>query len=233
MADEGEPTGLPEGIEDDGAAGVETQLLRLTDEERRAYLGRLAEFEVKLSALPEKKANFVLAVLNDPTDFVEAARLAGYKAAGASQSARSLLMQPQVAALIALGEQIREDRTFLTKERTLHEYSIIAFSDITNYTVKRGELTVKDGVPEYATRAISSMEVEETTWVGDDGHERTTVKTKVRLWSKTEALKMLATYQMILSKMGTDTTNIDKSRHVHIHQHQHNTWQVGDKKLTF
>jgi hypothetical protein len=132
-----------------------------------------------------------------------------------------------------LGEQIREDRTYITKDRTLHEYSIIAFSDITNYRIQRGELTVKPGVPEYYTRAVQAVDIEETVWIDDQGLERTTVKTKVRLWNKTEALKMLAMYQALLAGKGGDPGITDKSQHVHLHQHMHNTWQVGDKKLTF
>lgn len=212
--------------------GVDKEQLSLTDEERRKYLGRLAEFEVKLAALAEKQANFVLAVLQDPTNYTQAARVAGYS--HPAITANQLLKRPQVAALIALGEQLREDRTFLTSDRTLHEYAIIAFSDINDYEVRGGSVVARAGVPAYATRAISSVELEETSWT-EAGETHTRRKVKVRLWSKIDALKMLALYQKLLSgEQGEHLgTNVDKSSHVHFHQHQHNTWDWGDKKMTF
>lgn len=195
------------------------------------FLGRLAEFELKLSELPEMQANFVLAVLADPTNFTAAARVAGYK--NPNVEGTRLRTYPRVADLIALGEQLREDRTRLTSDRTLHELAIVAFSDITDYEFDLARQTVKarSGVPEYATRAISSMEVEEHEYEDDEGRTHVKRRAKVRLWSKTDALKMIAIYQKLMSD--TPNVNVDQSQHVHLHQHQHNTWQFGDQKLTF
>jgi hypothetical protein len=221
------PAELKEHAPDDSASG---QLI-LSPEQRQQYLGKLAEFQLRLEELPEMQANFVLAVLKDPSNFEAAARVAGYKHAGVL--ANRLKQKPQIAAAIALGEQLREDRTFLTSDRTLHEFAIIAFSDITDFTVgPGGRVTVREGVPEYMTRAISSVKWDVTTWTEDD-ETHTRVKTEIKLWNKNDALKMLAMYQKLLS--GENGINIvnDNSKHVHVHQHQHNTWQVGDQRLTF
>ena len=205
--------------------------LVLTAEQRKAYLGRLADFELKLAALPDMQAAFVLAVLSDPTNYTEAARVAGYRFPNITS--QKLLNKPRIAACLAAGETLREDRTMLTSERTLHELAILAFSDITDFTVdSKGKVHVKDGVPAYATRAISSIEYDMTSWVDKDGLEHFDVKTKIRLWSKNDALKMIAIYQKLLSD-AAPAVAVDQSQHVHIHQHQHNTWQFGDDKLTF
>lgn len=184
---------------------------------------------MSLAALPGKKGDFVLAVLRNPTNYTEAARVAGYKFPNV-ESVR-LVNDPQVAACIALGEQIREDRTFVTSDRTLHEFAIIAFSDITNFEVYgKGQVRVKQGVPAYAVRAISSIKWKVHEWEDEKGFH-TQTETDIKLWNKNDALKMLAMYQKLLSGEGGVNLTVDNSKHVHMHQH--NSWKVGDNMLTF
>lgn len=211
----------------------ETGQIILTPDMRVAFLGRLAEFELQLAALTERQQAYVLAVLEDPTSYEAAARKAGF--AHPSTEATRLRHKPRIAALIALGEQLREDRTFITSDRTLHELAIIAFSDIRDFRIERGgRVATQDGVPLYATRAVSTVKWDETRWVDEDGIEHHRTKTEIRLWPKVDALKMIALYQKLLSGAdGAGLTITDKSKHVHIHQHQNNTWAFGDNKITF
>jgi phage terminase small subunit len=223
---------LPPEMKESEPDASETGQLVLSPEQRKEFLGKLAEFEIQLSALPEMQANYVLAMLRDPTNYEAAARTAGYK--HASVAAAKLNKKPAVAACIALGENLREDRTMLTSDRTLHEFAIIAFSDITDFRVDKytGEITVREGVPQYATRAISKVKWKHKTWT-EDGELHTQSEIELGLWNKNDALKMLAMYQKLLSgEAGANIVN-DNSKHVHLHQHQHNTWQVGDQKVTF
>jgi phage terminase small subunit len=223
---------LPAELKEDGASDDATGPIVLSPEQRKQFLGKLAEFEIQLSALTEKRANFVLAVLRDPTNWEKAARTAGFK--NASVEAARMRHAPDVMACIALGENIREDRTLLTSDRTMHEFAIIAFSDITDFRVDKytGEVTVAPGVPEYATRAISKIKWKHKTWT-EDGELHTQSEIELGLWNKNDALKMIAMYQKLLSGEAGSGMVIDNSKHVHVHQHQHNTWQVGDNKLTF
>jgi hypothetical protein len=224
---------LPPELKESEPDATESGAITLSPEQRKQFLGKLAEFELQLSALTEMQANFVLAVMRDPTNFEKAARTAGFK--NAAVAAHRLKGKPAVAAAIALGEQLREDRTFLTTDRTLHEFAIIAFSDITDFTIDpaNGKVTVREGVPEYATRAISKLKFDSESWTDKDGEVHWRVKTEIGLWNKNDALKMLAMYQKLLSgEAGASIVN-DNSKHVHLHQHQHNTWQVGDKMVTF
>jgi phage terminase small subunit len=244
MAEPAEPTNddlnLPSVIEeaDDLHAGFvpkppdeDSERMLLTPEQRKVYLGKLAEFEILLGSLTEMQANFALAVLRDPTNLTEAARVAGFRHPNIDH--QRLIKKPKIAAVLALGEQLRQDRTLITTDRTLHEFAIVAFSDITDFSVDhKGNVKVRDGVPEYHTRAISSVDFDTETWTDDEGtvHQRT--KTKIRLWSKTDALRMIALYQKLLNAdAGSNTTMIDNSKHVHVHQH--NTWQWGNDKITF
>lgn len=211
-----------------------TGQLLLTNEERKALLGKLAEFELQLLGLAPRQQSFVMAYLSDPTNASAAARKAGYNGNLAVRGSK-LLNYPPVQACIAAGQQLREDRTFITGERTLHELAIIAFSDISHFKVDRnGKVGVVEGVPEYALRAVSSAEYT-VTEIDTADKVVTTYKTKIKLWSKTEALRMLAMYQKLLSGEGgvNLTVNNDNRGQVHSHNYQHNEWQWGDRKVKF
>lgn len=225
------------GVLDDDDADVEvyqpstsvdeTQVM-ITPERRRLILGTLAEFEVQLAALSPLMQGFVLAYLQDPTSGAACARKAGYAESTAKVKASQLLSDSRVQACIALGQQLREDRTMVTSERTINELAIIAFSSIGDFEVKPGtnQVVTKEGVPEYALRSVSSAEYTTSVQESENGDVKTTYKVKIKLWSKTDALRMLALYQKLLSADGT--TNIDNSKHVHVHK-----WSIGGRELTF
>lgn len=208
--------------------------LLLTDEQRKALLGKLAEFELAVTSLAPKKQAFVLAYLADPTNATGACRKAGYSGSSISVRASKLLNEPPIAAAIALGQNLREDRTFITSDRTLHELAVIAYSNIQDFEVSAGgAIRVRDGVPEYAARAISSAEYTVTVTESED-RTTTTYKTKIRLWSKPEALRMLAMYQKLLSGEGGSNIILNDNRgQVHTHNYQKNTWQWGGRSINF
>lgn len=223
-----EVTASPE--DDDDASGP----LLLSNEERKALLGKLAEFELLLLALPPRQQSFVMAYLTNPTNGSAAAGKSGYSGNLAVRASK-LLCHPPVAAAIAAGQQLREDRTFITSERTLHELAIIAFSDISHFKVDRnGKVGVVEGVPEYALRAVSSAEYT-VTEIDTADKVVTTYKTKIKLWSKTEALRMLAMYQKLLSGEGgiNLTVNNDNRGQVHTHNYQKNEWKWGNRTVKF
>jgi hypothetical protein len=218
-----------EAAEDESPGGTST-LVALTPEKRRVILGKLMEFEHLLSGLTIMQQNFVLAVLADPTNHSQAATVAGFK--HPSVTGTKLIKLPRIAACIALGEQLREDRTYLTTDRTLNEFAIIAFSDVSDYCIKNGRLDVRPGISRAALRAISSCEIDEHSWMDLEGKHHTRVKAKFKLHNKIAALQTLSVYQKLLSGLEGQNLTID-NRQVHIHQHQNNTWQIGDRRLTF
>jgi hypothetical protein len=231
--------GLPVDYKDDiseelSERGVQVML---RPEDRRRLLGRLAEFELMLLALNPLQQNFVMAFIMDPTDQTAAARKAGYSERRASATACDLMSKPHIAAAIALGEQLREDRTMITSDRTLHEIAIIAFSDITDFSIgPGGSVRTKPGVPAYATRAIKSIEWTSIEREDEEGKPVITYKTKIALWPKDVALRMLAVYQKLLSGEGVTvnaTVNNDNRGQTHHHEHQHQTWVIGDQTLNF
>lgn len=229
------PPELPPGLLDPEPEPEDsTGPLILSNEERKALLGKLAEFEVQLLGLAPRQQSFVLAYLTDPSNASAAARKAGYTGNVAVRSSK-LLSMPNVAAVIAAGQMLREDRSFITSERTLHELAVIAFSNIGDFEVTNGgKVKVREGVPEYALRAVSSAEYT-VTEVETGDKIVITHKTRIKLWSKTEALRMLAMYQKLLSGEGgvNLTVNQDNRGQTHTHNYQHNEWTWGNRKVQF
>jgi phage terminase small subunit len=210
--------------------GDDSVQLIITPEKRREILGKLAEFEMQLANLTYLQQNFVLAVLQDPTNLAMAVRKAGYSSVSDNSvrvKATQLMQDPKIASAVAIGQSLREDRTMVTSERTINELAIIAFSDITNYVVKPGVnmLEVKEGVPEYALRAVSQAEFKTTVVDKPNGDVQTTYNVKIKLWNKTDALRLLALYQKLVSGEGGTVINNNT-----VNQQQ-NTWNFGGKEI--
>jgi phage terminase small subunit len=227
------PDEEPAEIYQPGDSIDETQMM-LTPTKRKEIIGRLAEFEYQLAALSPLMQGFVLAYLQDPTNLSACARRAGYAEGSAKVKASQLMADSRIQAVIALGQLLREDRTMVTAERTINELAIIAFSNIGDYEVRPGtnQVVTREGAPEYALRAVSQAEYTTTAKEDSDGNVTTTYKVKIKLWSKTDALRMLAMYQRLLQG-DTGGTIINNDNSTHVHKHDHHTWKIGDKELNF
>lgn len=206
----------------------EAGLGHITPEMRRELFNRFLEFETLLSTCTVQQQTFVLAYIQDPTDATKAGRLAGYAESGVKPHVSRLLRNDKIAHLIALGNNLREDRTFITADRTIQELAIIGFSDITDYEVHpdTGRLRVVEGAPRHATRAVASAEFKTVVEDIGDGKARTTFTTKIKLWNKVDTLRMLALYQKLMrpdSHVTINNTNEAGSK---------TTWVFGDKEIT-
>lgn len=222
----------PESV---AATEQRTSAVILTSEQRRALLGKIAEFELAIVALPPREQGFVLAIIMDPGNASAAARKAGCPEKTAGIQASKMLSMPRVAHAISIGNQLREDRTMVTSDRTLHELAIVAYSSIDDYQMIDGRLTVREGIPEHNIRAVQSVEYHETEHYltkpdGEKVHTHTTRRTRIRLWSKPDTLRMLALYQNLIrgaNIVNNVFTNNDNRQIVM------NTWKFGDKTLQF
>lgn len=107
--------------------------------------------------LTPKQSAFVAEYLVD-FNATQAAVRAGYSVKAAAAIARETLQNPQVAAALAAARAQRAKRTEITADRVLREIAILAFSDVRNYEVSAdGKLTLREGVPDAAWRAVSSV----------------------------------------------------------------------------
>jgi len=121
-------------------------------------------------------------------DPAKAYERAGYSARGAYQGAHALMKKPEVMARIIELMDKRSVRTEVTSDQVVAELALLGFSDIGDYeTSNDGKLSMAGGAEEKKRRAVSSLKT--TRRVGGDGAE---VTTEIKLWSKPEALKLLA-----------------------------------------
>lgn len=141
--------------------------------------------------LTEMQRLFVEEYVLDPTSATAAAIRAGFAEGSAATKASEMLAMPKIASAIARELVQREDRTQVTKDRVLNEIAILAFSDITNFVYDEdGRVSVKEGVPEFALRAIQSVKCKRRTIPRKDDEPIYEVEVEIKLWSKTDSLRM-------------------------------------------
>jgi phage terminase small subunit len=160
--------------------------------------------------LAPRQQRFVEEYLRD-LNGTAAYQRAGYAATPrvARSNAVRLLANASVQAAIAEAQASRAQRVHLTQDAVLHELKLLATSDIRHYLVDdRGDITLGDGAPPDAMRAVSSLKKKIT-------HTETSVtyETTITLWSKPAAIKMAGEHLGVFK--GAEPTMPDI--HVHVH----------------
>jgi len=179
--------------------------------------------------LTVREADFVLRYVADPTSATTAFR-AAFGKAGKSRdgwgSGKALLQDPRVSNAIAHQMLKLMERTHFTKERILNELAVLAFSDVTAFIMNPdGTLGLKEGVPEYALRAVQSVKKRITKKTDEAGNEYEITELEVKLWSKTEALKLAGQH------LGLYTTKVDVTGTVEVRHKQ--VWEFGGREIEF
>lgn len=148
--------------------------------------------------------------------------------ARAKQTARELLNVPIVAAAVAQKRAERSMRTMITTDRVLQEVAILAFSNIDDYILdEHGNVTVREGVPEDAMRAIASVKRKERREKDENGNIVVIRETELRLWDKPGSIKMAGQHM----KMFTERVDVNVKGKV---QHEHRqAWTFGDDVVEF
>ncbi len=141
---------------------------------------------VEMGKLTPRQQRFVEEYLVD-LNATQAAIRAGYSAKTAVVQGPRLLGIVQVAAAIAAGKEARNERTGITQDRVLEELGLLAFSDVTHYSVDDdGNMELTEGAPEAAARAVSS--IKRRIRFDEDGNK--TVEVELKLWDKPGPLKL-------------------------------------------
>jgi phage terminase small subunit len=142
--------------------------------------------------LTPKQAAFVAEYLVD-LSATQAAIRAGYSARRADAIGYENLRKPVISAAIAEAQAARAQRTEVTADRILRELAVLGFSDVRNFLVDdTGRLTLRDGAPDEAWRAVSSVKHKIRTFTDDGGRTETNREIEFRLWDKNVALEKLA-----------------------------------------
>ena len=138
--------------------------------------------------LPPNQARFVHEYLVD-LNATQAAIRAGYSAKTAQEQSARLLSKAIVKSAVEAAIGKRERRTEVKADQVIAELALLAFSNVQNFVSDdTGRVVLANReVPEDVWRSVSSMRTKITT--DKDGNVSRDVE--LRLWSKTEALKML------------------------------------------
>lgn len=155
-----------------------------------------------------KRARFVEEYLVD-LNATAAAKRAGYSAKTAHSQAERLLRDVEVSASVQAAQAKRSKRTGITQDRVLRELELLSFSDLMHYTVDdNGDVTLADGAPEGAMRALSSIKRRITT--KSVGETREVMReVEIKLWDKPGPLKLAGQHVGLFVELG------DKGRPVH------------------
>lgn len=135
----------------------------------------------------------------------EAAKSAGYSAKTAYAKGSELLKRPRVAKALeaAKGRIIRKHN--VTAERVIEEMAVIGFSDVRNYRMTEdGYVTLADGAPDSAMRAVKRIKRKLRLIPQKDGPSVTEVDTELELWSKDVELRHLGDHLKLFKEKRAD-----------------------------
>jgi phage terminase small subunit len=173
-----------------------------------------------VQALTPKQATFLVEYRKD-RNATQAAIRAGYSAHSARQTGSRLLALEAVQVALRAKRSEALASLEVTEDRLLQELAAIAFSNIRTYCrwTEDGQLEViaSEDIPGELAAAIESVEEQTFTTSNKDGSkDYTRVKRKVKLYSKMDALKLLAEYMGLSNELAPKVlvylkTGIDRS----------------------
>lgn len=140
------------------------------------------------STLDHREQCFVAALLADPAmNGAAAARRAGYSHRRANRTAHQKLRDPRILDALEAAKAARLERLKFAQDDVLRELAVLITSDVRDFLVDdAGRLVLREGAPDRAWRAVSSVK-----------HRTTTLQTgavvrevEFRLWDKNAALRM-------------------------------------------
>jgi len=134
----------------------------------------------------------------------QAAIRAGYATKSATSIASELLTFPHVAARIAALQAKVENRRIMTAVETLEEISLVARTDMQDFVTvnEDGDVQIKAfaDMKKGTTRCIQSVEVKKVRYRGPDGEPVDEVTTKLKLWSKDNALDAMGRHHKLFDR---------------------------------
>jgi phage terminase small subunit len=133
---------------------------------------------------------FVLEYMKD-FNGTRAAKAVGYSANTATAKGTELLRKISVQEKLRDALNARKERLQIDADEILRELTVLCRSDVRDFRVKTsGRLTLRPGAPDAAWRAVSSVKHRIRTVQMNNGQRQVIREVEVRLWSKTEALKL-------------------------------------------
>lgn len=121
----------------------------------------------------------------------QAAIRVGYSSATAGAIAGQLLQTPKIREAVDTASAVRAARTDFKGDKVVAEMSALAHSDLSHYVIDDlGNVTLADGAPPDAMKAVQSIKKKIKTTV-KDGVSTTEYDVELRLWDKPTPLKLM------------------------------------------
>lgn len=162
--------------------------------------------------LPEKRRKFVKEYLID-LNATRAAIRAGYSPDTAYSEGNRLLKDVEVKDLLAKEQARLARKTEVTQEQVVRELSMIAFSNMGNYTRLDGGKYLLDmsSCDREHMAAVQEL-TEDTTGGSGDGKRELVIRTKIKLSDKTKALELLSRHLGMLHDKTEHSGKVDLTR---------------------
>lgn len=139
-------------------------------------------------SLTAKQTRFVEEYLVD-LNSTQAAIRAGYSPRSAEVEGSRLLRNVKVAKAVAEAQQARSIRTQFTADDIYREWAVLSSSNPWNYVMDdEGNISLREGVPESAKRAVASIKRKVTVIPQKDGEPIVKHEAEFKLWDKNTAL---------------------------------------------
>jgi phage terminase small subunit len=150
-------------------------------------------------ALNPRRQRFVEEYARDGNGAAAALR-AGYSPKSAKVQASQLLTDPNVRAAVKQARARVQSHAEMTAVEVLKELALLACSDVRHYRMDPtdGHLTLAEGAPDHAMRAVSSVKLRVRMTPVKDGEPIVERDCEFRLWSKDKALELLAKHFALL-----------------------------------
>lgn len=139
--------------------------------------------------LTPRQARFVEEYAVD-CNATQAAIRAGYSHRTARSIGEENLRKPAIAAAIAAACEDRAERVGLQADDVLRELAVVVHSDVRDFTCDdaTGELTLRDGAPDDAWRAVASLKRKVRFIPQKDGAQVIERELEFKLWDKNAAI---------------------------------------------
>lgn len=145
-----------------------------------------------MGKLTPKRAKFVKEYLIDLNQ-THAAIRAGFSVDSAHTEGHRLLSDAEVKEAITIEQAKLSRRTEVTQEQVIRQLSLVAFSNLEDYTRLEGQTRVLDlrACDRDKLAAIQEL-TEDTTGGSGDGERKQVLRTKFRLSDRVKALELLS-----------------------------------------
>lgn len=154
----------------------------------------------------------------------QAAVRVGIPHANAAHWASRIMKKVHIRNRIEVALAERSRRTNIRADEVLEELRIVGKSSVEHYDVDdNGNVTLAEGAPDGALRAVSKIKKRVRTIRRNDEEDEVIRETEISLYDKNGAIRMMGQHLAMFTEVTKGTVD-----HNHVH-----TWKVGDKEITF